>query len=102
MLHRVFVGSEFDGKWFGPARWLNEGESYTTLKASAETEDARDIVKYDAASGARTVLVPAKELIPPEAKAPLAIDGYSWSKDMKRLLVFTNSRRVWRQNTRGD
>jgi dipeptidyl-peptidase-4 len=102
ILHRVFAGREFNGKFFGPARWWNEGESYTTLEASAEIRDARDIVKYDAASGAREVLVPAKELIPPDSKAPLAIEDYSWSKDMKRLLVFTNSRRVWRQNTRGD
>jgi dipeptidyl-peptidase-4 len=102
MLHRVFVGKEFDAKVFGPARWWSEGESYTTLEASAGTKGARDIVKYDTATGAREVLVPAAELIPSEAKAPLAIADYSWSKDMKRLLIFTNSRRVWRQNTRGD
>jgi len=102
MLHRVFVGKEFDGKEFGPARWWNEGESYTTLETSTEVRGAKDIVKYDTASGARQVLVPATELTPPDAKAPLAINDYSWSKDMKRLLVYTNSHRVWRQNTRGD
>lgn len=102
MLQRVFVAKEFDGKEFGPARWWNEGESYTTLEASTEVQGAKDIVKYETASGAREVLVPATELVPPGAKAPLAINDYSWSKDMKRLLVYTNSRRVWRQNTRGD
>jgi len=30
------------------------------------------------------------------------IEGYSWSKDGRLLLVFTNSRRVWRLNNRGD
>src|SRR5213075_1653232 len=30
------------------------------------------------------------------------IEDYSWSPDGKRLLVFTNSQRVWRENTRGD
>ena len=59
-------------------------------------------MKYDTVTGARELLVPATELIPPDAKAPLAIDDYSWSKDMKRLLIFTNTRRVWRLNTRGD
>ena len=102
MLHRVFVGKEFDGKEFGPARWWNEGESYTTLEASTEVQGAKDIVIYKTASGTRQVLVPATELTPPDAKAPLAINDYSWSKDMKRLLVYTNSRRVWRQHTRGD
>ncbi len=102
MLHRAFVANEFDAKPFGPARWLREGESYTTLEASAEIPGAKDIVKYDTATGARELLVPATKLRPPGAKAPLAIDDYSWSKDMKRLLIFTNTRRVWRVNTRGD
>jgi dipeptidyl-peptidase-4 len=102
MLHRVFVGKEFDGKEFGPARWWNEGESYTTLEPSTQIRGAKDIVKYDTASGARELLVAATELIPPDSKAPLAINDYSWSKDMKSLLIYTNSRRVWRQNTRGD
>ena len=102
MLHRVFVGKEFDAKEFGPARWWKEGESYTTLEPSSQIQGAKDIVKYDSASGAREVLVPATELIPPDAKTPLAINDYFWSNDMKRLLVYTNSRRVWRQNTRGD
>jgi len=33
---------------------------------------------------------------------PLNVEGYSWSADRSRLLVFTNSARVWRANTRGD
>ena len=56
MLHRVFAGREFNGKFLGPARWWNEGESYTTLEESAEMRGARDIVKYDAAGGAREVV----------------------------------------------
>ncbi|MGH7564147.1 MAG: S9 family peptidase, partial [Gemmatimonadota bacterium] len=32
----------------------------------------------------------------------LEIEDYSWSPDGQRLLVFTNSERVWRDNTRGD
>ena len=102
MLHRVFVAKEFDAKSFGSARWLEEGESYTTVEGSAKIQGAKDIVKYDTATGARELMVPASVLIPPGAKVPLVIDDYSWSKDMKRLLIFTNTRRVWRQNTRGD
>ena len=40
--------------------------------------------------------------MPTGAKAPLEVEDYSWSADDKRLLVFTNSARVWRGNTRGD
>ena len=30
------------------------------------------------------------------------MEGYQWSADGKRLLIFTNAQRVWRQDTRGD
>src|SRR5690606_30545489 len=33
---------------------------------------------------------------------PLEIADYIWSPDNKRLLIFTNTRKVWRYHTRGD
>src|SRR5262249_25217292 len=64
-----------------------------------------DIVGYDTASGKRTVLVPAARLTPSgaadKAAGPLPIDAYSWSPDQKKLLIFTNTRKVWRENTPG-
>src|SRR5206468_4781340 len=74
--------------------------AYTTLEAGPN--GGADIVRYDAATGARIVLVPAARLTPTGASEPIDIEDYSWSPDGRRLLVFTNSQRVWRENTRGD
>jgi dipeptidyl-peptidase-4 len=30
------------------------------------------------------------------------VTSYAWSADRKRALLFTNTRKVWRENTRGD
>ena len=35
-------------------------------------------------------------------RLPLDVEDYAWSADGKKLLIFTNTERVWRQNTRGD
>ena len=59
-------------------------------------------MRYDAATGARTVLIAGTRLVPPGAKSPLSIDDYAWSSDGGRLLLFTNTRKVWRDDTRGD
>jgi dipeptidyl-peptidase-4 len=101
-LDRIFRRNEYAAQAFGPAAWLNGGATYTTVEPSASGGDAKDIVEYDSASGRRTVLVAASALKPATASAPLAIDGYAWSEDRAKLLLFTNSKRVWRQNTRGD
>jgi len=101
-LDRIFSSSDFRSETFGPARWLDDGRVYTTLEPSATNKEARDIVRYEAATGGRSVLIAAASLVPNGASAPLEIDDYVWSKDGQKLLVFTNSKPVWRQNTRGD
>lgn len=101
-LDRIFSSSDFRSETFGPARWLDDGSAYTTLEPAPANKEARDIIRYEAATGARTVLISASSLTPKGASTPLVIDDYAWSKDGHKLLVFTNSKQVWRQNTRGD
>lgn len=101
-LERIFTLKEFKAEDFGPARWLKNGKGYTTLEESPQQNKRKDIVRYDPATGKRTVLVPAGHLVPPGASAPLEIDDYRWSPDGTLLLIFTNSKRVWRSNTKGD
>lgn len=101
-LERIFSSGEFASDRFGPARWIDGGDGYTTLEMSVTHRGALDIIRYETASGAREVLVPARRLIPLGSREPLLIDDYTWSDDGRRLLVYTNSQRVWRQDTRGD
>ncbi|MBI3262631.1 MAG: S9 family peptidase [Acidobacteria bacterium] len=97
-LQAIFDRNEYAAESFGPTAWLDGGRRYTSLTRGA----ARDLVAYDTASGQETVLVSAKDLVPRGSDTPLQISGYSWSSDQSKLLIFTNTRRVWRQNTRGD
>jgi dipeptidyl-peptidase 4 len=101
-LDRIFSTRDFQAERFGPARWMRDGESYTTLERSEGAGGARELVLYTAGTGGRRVLVPAAKLIPGGASAPLSIEDYAWSPDGQVLIVFTSSKRVWRQNTRGD
>lgn len=102
-IDRIFNASEFYPKaYFGPARWMQDGSAYTTLETSSNIKQGIDIVKYHTASGERELLVPAEELIPAGASTPLRIEKYSWSDQQDQLLLFTNTARVWRENTRGD
>jgi dipeptidyl-peptidase-4 len=102
-LARIFGPEKhYEPEAFGPARWLLGGEAYTTLEPSASIEGSKDIVRYESGSGKREVLVDAKSLVPPGETKPLEIKDYAWSEDRTRLLVFTNSKRVWRRDTRGD
>lgn len=100
-IERIFTKPEFDPQGIS-AKWLSVGSEFTQLEASAETKDARDLVRYDAISGKRDVLVPASMLIPAGQSKPLSVEDYRFSNDLSQVLIFTNSKRVWRHNTRGD
>ncbi len=98
-VERIF-SREFSPDFFGPTRWLNDS-SYTTLERSASGRGT-DLVSIDAATGRRSVLVASSALRPAGQSEPLDVEDYEWSPDHQRLLIFTNSERVWRANTRGD
>ena len=101
-LERIFKEEDFKLNSFGPAVWLEDGSGYTTLEAFDKFPKSKEIIKYDPRSGKRSILVNAEQLIPKDGQNPLLITNYHWSVDGKKLLIFTNSERVWRYETRGD
>ena len=101
-VHRIFGTRDFVPERFGPARWMENGAAYSTLERSADVQGAMDIVRYETASGSRSVMVSARQLVPPGRAEALGFDDYVWSADYSRLLLFTDTRKVWRTNSRGD
>ncbi|HEY2787233.1 MAG TPA: DPP IV N-terminal domain-containing protein, partial [Fimbriiglobus sp.] len=99
-LDRIFASGDFRGDAVSPVHWLNGG-SFVTLRPSKSHTGAMDIVRVGKA-GNGEVIVPSAKLIPPKSHDPLAIDRYDLSNDLDLVLIYTNSRKVWRQNTRGD
>jgi dipeptidyl-peptidase-4 len=100
-VERIFGSREFAARGAGQLRWLDDS-TYVALQANPQQNDAAELVRFNARTGAREVLVPSTSLTPNGASAPLDVEDYFWSPDHKRLLIFTASERVWRENTRGD
>jgi dipeptidyl-peptidase-4 len=86
----------------GPVQWQQDGSGYLALEPSTSNKEFLDIVRYDAVSGDRSVQVPTEKLTPTGASSPLLVEEFTLSSDEQKLLIFTNSERVWRSNTRGD
>lgn len=90
----------YGARSLGWMQWQADGSGYLTLEPA--TRGALNLMRTDAATGTKTVLIAAEKLTPPGATAPLTIEEFTLSDDGQRLLIFTNSERVWRSNTRGD
>jgi dipeptidyl-peptidase 4 len=99
-LDRIFASDDFQGERVPQMKWL-DGGGYTTFKPSEKIKGGRDLYRFDS-GGKSELIVAAEKLIPPNAKEPLAIQGLEFSKDLDVLLIYTNTAKVWRLNTRGD
>ncbi len=102
-LERIFGKSEFKSESFS-AKWLEQGSDYTFLKKIDEGDHkgCKEIWKARPGKGESKVLVSTSELIPVGKNKPLEIEGYAFSKNLSLLLIYTNSKRVWRSKSRGD
>ncbi len=79
----------------GALQWAADGKSYYQVERNS-------LVRIDLPAFQSTTVVEAGLLTPQGQSQPIRLEGFSFSKDGKKLLVYTNSRRVWRRNTRGD
>ena len=73
LLRRLFASPEFAAQSAGRTQWL-DGDSYTAVEGG-------EIVRVDAATGRREVLVAADRLRPEGAARPLPVEGYTFSAD---------------------
>ncbi len=101
-IDQIFNSGDYQVEHFSQPRWIEQGKAYTTLEPSEEVEHANDIVRYETKSGKRSVLISAAHLMPEDSDEALEISNYEWSPDKNQLLIFTNTQRVWRYNTKGD
>ncbi|MBS1932541.1 MAG: S9 family peptidase [Bacteroidetes bacterium] len=76
-------------------KWNKEGNSYYELQAG-------NIVQVLLPSKTEQPILSKDKLIPSGYASPLAIRSYSFSGDYKKILIYTNSKKVWRYETRGD
>lgn len=76
-------------------RWTKDGNGFFTTEGG-------EIVKNELPAFSKKVVVPKDLLIPKGMTMPLEIRNFSFSADDQKLLIYTNSKRVWRQDSRGD
>jgi len=75
--------------------WANDGDSYYRL-------DKNELVSYTLPGNDARTIITKEQLTPTGKSAPLNVAHFSFSLDHQRVLLFTNTKKVWRLNTKGD
>lgn len=76
-------------------RWGADGNSYYRIETG-------EINRYILPANTKTTLVSKADLTPNGQSKSLAVRNYAISEDQSKVLIYTNTRKVWRQDTRGD
>lgn len=76
-------------------RWAPDGNSYFKIEGG-------EINRYTLPANTKTKFVSANEITPTGAEKSLVIRNFALSNDESKLLIFTNTKKVWRLDTRGD
>jgi dipeptidyl-peptidase-4 len=76
-------------------KWTNDGNSYYKLEKNR-------VVTYTLPNRVVKTVISKEQLTPEGKSEPLEIANFSFSLDQQKILLFTNTKKVWRLNTRGD
>ena len=79
----------------GSFKWSNDGNSYYKIQSEG-------IVQYTLPTNDYKILFSKEQLTPAGSKTPLSVSYFDISDDEQKVLLFTNTKRVWRIHTRGD
>lgn len=99
---RIFASGEFGGGHGGGVDWHEKRGGYVDWEKAADGSAGRDLIWRDIESDRTEVLVPALRFVSAGRESPLSVESYKFSVDQSKLLIYTNSQRVWRHRTRGD
>ncbi|HRI19563.1 MAG TPA: S9 family peptidase [Panacibacter sp.] len=94
-IYFVFFSARILAQPASGMHWAKDGSSYYKV------EDGK-IVKYSAPGFTAKVIADKASLKPQGATAPLKVENFFFSANEKKLLVYTNGKKVWRYKTRGD
>lgn len=75
--------------------WAKDGNGYYEVKNG-------EIIQNDLATAKSTIVVTKEELTLPGESTALPIRNFFFSNEGNKILIYTNSKRVWRYDTRGD
>ncbi|HVS91393.1 MAG TPA: S9 family peptidase [Mucilaginibacter sp.] len=81
----------------GGINWAKDGYQYYRTERGGSA-----IFEYDTRDSAKKIPVVTKEMLTPPGKPALQVASFAFSADGSKVMIFTNTKRVWRYNTRGD
>lgn len=97
-LEQIYASGTFSSDFFRGGQWAESGPVIQYI----ESEDgATHLVQYNLETDEETRLIDGSRLRAPDTGRLIQIERYAYSPNGDDVLLYTDSERVWRQNTKG-
>lgn len=97
-LRDIHASPAFYGAFFEGGRWAAEGPVVTYIEPENQVTH---LMSYNLETDTRTRLIDGSKLQAPDVNRVIQIEDYTLTSDGKLALLFTDTERVWRLNTKG-
>lgn len=95
----LFLEPKFEQHTLATGRWADEGPIISFV--SGRDDGGTDIVSFNLVDGTEELVVDGADLVEPDTKEQLRVEGYQIGPNGRKLLLYTDSEKVWRLNTKG-
>ena len=106
-------------RWLGPIvypnyaphlEWMPDGEHYIRMEWNCREDKKKclpEVVAFSAKDESQTVLIPSEQLLVDQESETYfykqkPVDDLIFSENQEKVLLFTDTKKVWRYNTRGE
>jgi dipeptidyl-peptidase-4 len=80
---------------FDNMHWAADGYHFYYLRSDS-------LLEHDTRDKSQKIVVLTPEMITPPGQEALKVDNFEFTADGNRIMLFANTKKVWRRNTRGD
>jgi dipeptidyl-peptidase-4 len=99
-LRAIHASNTYQPASFQGGRWAEEGPVIRYIE-SVDDSDATHLMSYNLETDERSRLIDGTNLYAEDVDRLVPIEGYQYSADESTVLIYTDSERVWRYNTKG-
>jgi dipeptidyl-peptidase-4 len=98
-LEDIFLNEAFTAASFASGKWAESGPIVRFIVPTGPGETS--IVSYDLESDDVVMIVDGAQVFADDVDRNIQIDDYAFSADGQKVLLYVDSEKVWRLNTRG-
>ena len=99
-LDDIHYSSTYSVQSFTGGRWAEQGPIIWFVEYE-NNGNASHLMSFNLETNQREKLIDGSKLFAEDVNQTIKIENYEYSKDASKVLIYTDSERVWRQNTKG-